>query len=470
MKKLIYLIIIIQLSPLCFAGYSELPLNSKQIAIANNFSIAQETVDIYFDFYREKDETLSKAKLLSSIINNHLIAEYVIDSVGIKKLDEEIRVGFSEEVMQRDLLLTMVDAYYSGQVEKYLKASGVTSLDNYIVNSTVNRLEEIRRVLDKKTSSFVKTYVLNQEQIEISKDVPLLMVRFPKTKELVISLWDIYQEGNIQDKLAIFNLEENEINKLIERKLRSMFIEYWVERESTVSKSIIDQLKSIIRSNDLVGKYYVYTGYKTGIHDDNYGLKRTMGEVSDKEINEYYWHNKELFITKHRVQVRHITLDTQAKADEVSRRLKQGEAFGEAVMKYSTNVDKNNNVPGDLGWISKDYEDLWLASIAFSQPYGQPSAAFLSPRNNGLKPRWEIVLVDDIEMGYYHPQSETVRYKASREIAKNKIAVHHQNLIKNVIDKNDVLIDKLYLDEVKNLDFKEIKLFDVANIHEHKHN
>jgi len=81
-------------------------------------------------------------------------------------------------------------------------------------------------------------------------------------------------------------------------------------------------------------------------------LKEKELNVTEKEIKDYYERNKEQYLHPLKVRASHILVDTREKAEEVLKRLKEGESFTKLVKEYSLDsltVDK----AGDLGYFSK---------------------------------------------------------------------------------------------------------------------
>jgi len=81
-------------------------------------------------------------------------------------------------------------------------------------------------------------------------------------------------------------------------------------------------------------------------------LKQKELKVTEEEIKDYYEKNKEQFLHPLKVRASHILLPTRKEAEEVLKRLKEGESFTKLVKEYSIDtltVDKG----GDLGYFSR---------------------------------------------------------------------------------------------------------------------
>ncbi|MGB1220814.1 MAG: peptidylprolyl isomerase, partial [Alcanivoracaceae bacterium] len=133
--------------------------------------------------------------------------------------------------------------------------------------------------------------------------------------------------------------------------------------------------------------------------------------------------------------------------DEVAGRLRAGTlTFEEAIETYSLAPDKDAETPGLLGWIDRDDRHTnWVRGLAFVQPKGTPSPAFRSPQNDG-EVYWEIIFLDEKVMGYQPPDSEGVRYEASKAIAREKLQQQYVVLRDSLRDDACIRINESLLE------------------------
>ena len=127
--------------------------------------------------------------------------------------------------------------------------------------------------------------------------------------------------------------------------------------------------------------------------------------------------------------------------------LQSGEMdFDEAIRRYSIADDRDGETPGLLGWIDRDDRHTnWVRGLAFVQPKGKPSPAFRSPQNDG-EVYWEIILLDEKVMGYQSPDSEGVRYEASKAIAREKMQQAYVSLRDDLREQACVRINEKLLE------------------------
>jgi len=172
------------------------------------------------------------------------------------------------------------------------------------------------------------------------------------------------------------------------------------------------------------------------IHDDNPQLRALAAEVSQEQIAAYYQQHQDEFTRVERVHAYHLRVDSQAEADRIYAELltiqqddnaNPGEAFVDAVARYSVAEDRDQG--GALGWIDRDSrEDHWTQALAFVQPAQRVSPPFRSPTTDSA-PYWELLWVDQKEMGYQPVDSESVRYRAAQAIAREQMQQRFHTLL-----------------------------------------
>lgn len=101
-------------------------------------------------------------------------------------------------------------------------------------------------------------------------------------------------------------------------------------------------------------------------------------KVTDEEVKDYYGRHKEEFTTPKQVRARHILVKTRKEAQEMERRLKEGEDFAELAKKHSTDHTTAAK-GGELGFFS--YGDMVkpFSEAAFSLKPGEISPVVETP-------------------------------------------------------------------------------------------
>lgn len=101
-------------------------------------------------------------------------------------------------------------------------------------------------------------------------------------------------------------------------------------------------------------------------------LMRLKINVTDKEIQEYFTANKELYDVEEQVKASHILVDTEEKAQEIRQKLEAGGDFAE-LAKTNSQDTTNKDQGGDLGTISRGQMVEEFEEAAFSLPVGEIS-------------------------------------------------------------------------------------------------
>ncbi|MCY6485737.1 peptidylprolyl isomerase [Clostridium aestuarii] len=91
-------------------------------------------------------------------------------------------------------------------------------------------------------------------------------------------------------------------------------------------------------------------------------------EVTDKEVEEFYEANKEKFKTPETVAAKHILVETEESAKEISEKIKNGMAFEEAATEFSTCPSKAQG--GSLGKFGRGQMVPEFEEAAFSLEAG----------------------------------------------------------------------------------------------------
>jgi parvulin-like peptidyl-prolyl isomerase len=127
--------------------------------------------------------------------------------------------------------------------------------------------------------------------------------------------------------------------------------------------------------------------------------------VSDEEIQEYLENNQERFREDEKIKIRQILFvneNGQQKAQEVMKRIQEGEDFAKLAKEFSD--DSSRAFGGDLGYVSRGSVMKEIEDVAFSLKVGEISEPFLSSK--GI----HIIKIDDrLEGGISEQASEKIK-------------------------------------------------------------
>ncbi len=163
-----------------------------------------------------------------------------------------------------------------------------------------------------------------------------------------------------------------------------------------------------------------------------YVLEREIGKdikVTMEEIQSHYYKNLESYAVPERVRVRHIVTDSLKKADEIYKRILEGENFAKLAINHSLSPDRAKG--GDLGYFArgtfpKEFDDACfkltkgeLSPVVQSQ-YGFHIFKLLDKKPAGRKDLSEVAA--QIQEGLYGEKLKT-RYDVWLSKVKKEVKV-----------------------------------------------
>ena len=411
------------------------------IAKINDFVIPTASAELIFKVTNKHDSSLTKAGLVRGLIENYIFAREAERVFGAQISLEKTNVAFDNQVhLDRDFVKTFLQRYNS-EIKSSIKKLPQSSLASLVVQPF-----SVEASLFYQTTHLQNKleYKLTDQQIEQAKKLVIMTYQLPGTQVInKVMLWDIYSRQNLQGRIAIHKQNIKFLKNQTFNYLQEKYVYYWARNESGLSASEVDALLEMFKDRFIKDQYLAKTGLHVDFHHENKRKSEKAKEVTQEEILAYYLEHKEEFQIIEKVKARHIRLDSQALADRVYKEINDGLAFEMAVLKYSMSDDKNNKIPGDIGWIyNKDKKSSWLKGISFIQEENVVSKPFRSPQKKGETVYWEIVLVQEKIVGYQAADSEGVRYEASRQIAQVKIIEEFQLTRQRLLDSADIRINK----------------------------
>lgn len=94
--------------------------------------------------------------------------------------------------------------------------------------------------------------------------------------------------------------------------------------------------------------------------------------IDDEDVLQVFEDNKDAFAEGERVRARHILVDTKEEADELRKRLQDGEDFAELAEEHSTDPGSGAQ-GGDLGWFERGMMVAPFEEAAFALAVGDIS-------------------------------------------------------------------------------------------------
>ncbi len=398
------------------------PLPDHVAARVDSEEITVEALDVFVAAARRRQEDADRESVLKGLLENRLLAD-----ADMPKAEQETpsRVGYDRNTRLEQQLFRLIRSAYTEPLNRAMRDSGaIDSLAFLTAPMALDRnLLAPMLLLDQKLYS-----TMTQQQKDAAQQFVLARYRFRGSQEeQALTLWDLYRRQNMQLKVQMHSLNLDFIREAVKQQLTTAFVLDWFEHSSGLSDESRQIVRRCVEDALLREARLQEMGLLQDIHDDNPQLRALADRVTADEVAAYYLAHREEFTRVEKVHAYHIRLDSQKEADKVYAEIAAGLPFADAVERYSRAGDRNHG--GALGWIDRHgRQDHWSRALAFVQPPNRVSRPFRSPQTSDIV-YWEILLVDARETGYQPVESESVRYRASNAIARQKLQERFHKLL-----------------------------------------
>ncbi|MFO7815926.1 MAG: peptidylprolyl isomerase [Halanaerobiales bacterium] len=292
--------------------------------------------------------------------------------------------------------------------------------------------------------------VINDESITLNQ-----LEQFAQTQQLVMQISQVDQsfaqllfssdEGqNLLDEYRKVKLEDLINQELLRQKAEESDVEVSEEEEDQYFNQQVEQIKE---QNDLSQSEFEEVLEEQGTSMEEYKEqflensqilvdKFLQDEVfsdiniTESEAKSYYEDNKSEFEQKEQVEVSHILLNDEQKADEIKSQLEEGADFEQLAKENS--VDNNTaEEGGKLGYIEKGQVVPEFETVAFQTEEGEISEVFESQQG------YHIIKVHDKKEAKTLSFSE-VEDQINDTLSEQKRQEEMQEYINKLRDEFDV--------------------------------
>jgi parvulin-like peptidyl-prolyl isomerase len=405
--------------------------------------LSANTVEMFWHSYNHPSRPITPPQAMQRIIDDALLAQYARQILASEVLNSSNKVGFANDVMLEDRATALIRKTYEKELVTKIKAltKGLESLFSFNDEVTTDALAKLMTL---KAALMINA---NPEQEAAAKKTMIANIDFTPlslTSNLKqLTLWDIYRRQNVQGRLAIHKADLTYLKVQVKQRIGSLVVLAWAEENLTTSDYAA--IKQILLNEQHKTRLLETMGLHADVHDDNPALRAKAKTISEEKIKQFYDTNKDEFAVVERVKARHIRVASQETADQVIAEIKAGLDFTVAIKKYSIADDKNDAIPGDLGWLKRsDNKRSWLHAVAFMQQAGNVSAPFRSPQNQD-DIVYEIVFADKRIDGHLPYTDPTVHYEASRDIALKELREEFAALQSTLRNSADIHLNKAAL-------------------------
>lgn len=385
----------------------------------------------------------SRTATLEALVADRLLAAAARKLYG-EALQSGQAVAFAPDVALDDQLFATLRSQHGKELEQAMQRLPGGGLDGLI--AAVPPLEGA--ALDAlfgqpgKAGLLRLDLALTPEQQARARAIPVLRYRMPDAPGGVVTLYDVYRRQNVQGRVALQGRQPGYIREQAKLALGVLYAQHWARQQ--FGAAAVDDLRRVLADAETVTAVQRLHGIGADSHADSAVLNQLAAQASQAEIQAYYRKHKEEFVRIEKVKARHIRLADEQAALAVYGDLRDGGDFAVLARRHSRAADAAAG--GELGWVRHEGKPDWLAQIVFSQPEGQPSRPIRAPVGPHANAYWEIVLAEQRVLGYQAPDSESVRYIASRSIAREKAVAQLAALRARVLRDARIEINRRELD------------------------
>ncbi|RSZ57048.1 hypothetical protein HF313_05115 [Massilia atriviolacea] len=395
------------------------------------------SVDSSWRIARASDPAAQRSATLEALIANRLLAREARKRFGEAALWSGQRVGFSREVSIDDQLVSTLRSLYGKEMEQDLQQLPGSGLDSLLRPAPPLTEAELDAVFGKPGALQLDTS-LSEAQLARADKLVLLRFAKPGGGEGSISLADVARRQNVQGRVALFARQRDFMQQQARQQVASWYVLDWSRRRFG-AQALADLRRVLADQADVQAMMRLH-----GMGDDQHAGSRLLdtlaGQVGPDQVRAYYERHREDFVRIERVRARHIRLPDEAAAHKVAAALAGGADFAALARRHSIAPDAAGG--GALGWVRHEGKPGWLAQLLFVQTPGRVSAPVRTPAGPGRDAPWEIVLVEERVQGVQAADSESVRYVASRAVAREMAAAQLAALRADVLRRARIEISR----------------------------
>ncbi|MBC3906098.1 peptidylprolyl isomerase [Undibacterium umbellatum] len=383
------------------------------VAHLNGTPVHKLTLEVLTQMAQLENPKTVRADILDNILSNRLLAEDAREKFAEEELQASRRVAFEPDVMLDNQLSGYLRTVYRKDLETAISKLPGGRLDALIQEHGKLDEDQLNAVFGAR-NRIMLDYSLNPTQQTAATHVLVLRSNFAAASS--ISLYAVFRRQNVQGRVEFFNRNRDFIRQQAQLYLANLYVLDWARQR--FGESALSDLRRALQEKNSVQAVMSLHGIGADTDSESRLLNQLAAEVKPKEVQAYFHSHKEEFKRIVSVKARHIRLDNEEQARQVSELAHQGANFASLAKQYSTAPDAQQG--GDMGLIAHRGQLSWLEQLAYMQEPGKVSPPIRTAVAPNETAHWEIVLVEKRNDGYQDPASETVRYLASRAIAQEK--------------------------------------------------
>ncbi|OCQ20400.1 hypothetical protein A7985_15145 [Pseudoalteromonas luteoviolacea] len=377
------------------AGFFSLPSFAALTHITN------AELGLMHSLYHAQDRDISKQTLHKRLLENQfLIAQ--ADKRALPLVTRHSDVGFSNNYHVRRYLRAMLTHLYPKLAQQQ---SISTSLDW--------TSEKLIAVLGKYPDS--GRY--SDEQLHTWYGIELM--KSPK-----LTLGDIINDQSMQGRFALHHGDTIQLQTAINEYIR--FHNLTTHASTALAKNglTLERLKLLALGELLRPPMQTYLGIKDEMHGERSDyVEAIRSSLSTKEVNQFYKKNKKDFKYLDNLFALAVIFEDQQHAYAIFKEVKRT-SISSTMQRHDliNHFAESDKIQAPVK-ITRQHAQAWLAQFAFSSQLGQVSRPIRMP--SGL---WAIVYTEQPTFKFHDPSSETVRYRASLSLTREKAMNKYEKL------------------------------------------
>jgi hypothetical protein len=399
------------------------------------------TLDTLWRQARLADPKAARAATLETLVAERLLAARARAQWGEAALLTGQGVGYAHDVALDDQLAALLRNLYRKDLEQALAQLPGGSLDGLIVAEPVVPAAALDAIFGKP-GALRLDYSLTGAQAEQAKAVPVLAYRLPGGGTGTLSLHDVYRRQNVQGRIALHTRQSGALPQQVRQALGVLAVLDWAQNR--FGEAALADLRRALSDQAVVVALQRLHGIGADTDSGSALLDRLAAQADRDAIRAYYDQHRDEFRRIDKVKARHLRTHDEAAAQQAYAALKGGADF--AVVARKVSIAGNAAQGGDLGWIDAAGKTGWLQQLAFAHAPGEVSRPVRAPVGPHDKATWEIVLVEQRVEGHQPPEAESVRYVASRAIARRTAIAQLAALRERMVREADIELNRTLLD------------------------
>ncbi|MRV74438.1 hypothetical protein GJ700_22270 [Duganella sp. FT92W] len=403
------------------------------------------TVDTLWRQARLADPQAARAATLEGLVAERLLAASARAQWGEAALLTGQGVAYAHDVALDDQLAALLRSLYKTELEQALAQLPGGSLDGLVVAEPAIDGAAMAATFDAvfgKPGALRLDYSLTAAQAQHAKAMPVLAYRLPGGGAGTLSLYDIYRRQNVQGRIALHMRQPGALKQQARQALGVLAVLDWAG--SRFGAAALADLRRALSDQAVTLAVQRLHGIGADTDSGSPLLNQLAAQADSDAIRAYYDQHRDEFRRIDKVRARHVRTHDEAAAQAAYAALKGGADFASVARKFSMAADAAQG--GDLGWIDASGKTSWLQQLAFAQPPGTVSRPVRAPVGPQDKAYWEIVLVEQRVDGVQPPEAESVRYVASRAIARRSAIAQLAALRARVVREADIELNRSLLD------------------------